>query len=194
MGEYLVDDASRDITQILQRWHQGDEQALHDLMPLIYEDLCLRARSLMRRENERPTFSASDLVQEAFLKIQGQQAYDWQNRAHFFGVAAVIMNRFLINRAVRKGRVKHGGDVEFVCLDKLGELGIEDSEQELVMLGDALEHMQKDEPEMAQLVGLRWLIGFDLNEMVQITGIPLSTLKRRLRFAKAWLKDFIKIG
>ena len=181
-------DASPDgVTGLLADWRAGDEQALERLMPLVYGELRrLAGRYLGRERREGLTLETHDLIHEAFLRLVDQRRVDWQNRAHFFAIAARMMRRILVDHARRHGALRRGGDVRPLVLDEALDLAA-GRDAGLVALDDALTELaQVDEP-LARIVDLRFFGGLDHDEIAALLGVSNPTVRRRWRLAKAWL-------
>lgn len=180
-----------DITQILLRWNDGEEKALEQLMPLVYRELHNIAHRYLRRESQTRTLQTTVLVHEAYLKLVDQNRANWQNRAQFFGVAAQIMRRILIDHARKNLRGKRGGSVVKVSLDA-GQIDVSDDRAaELVALDDALKRLAELDPQKARLVELRYFGGLSIEETAEVLGISTATVTRQWRVVKAWLYDEI---
>jgi RNA polymerase sigma factor (TIGR02999 family) len=181
------------VTRLLQRWSDGDAQAREEVLPLVYDELRKLAQAYLRRERAGHTLETSGLIHEAFLKLLGQEHVSWQNRSHFFGIAAQSMRRILVDYARRRGRTKRGGEAEIVVFDEAWQAAVERPE-ELLALDEALERLAEVDPERARLVELRFFAGFSHEEIADLMGISLSTVERRWRLARAFLYDAMAPG
>jgi RNA polymerase sigma-70 factor (ECF subfamily) len=180
-----------DITQILTRWNEGEEKALEELVPLVYRELHNIAHRYLRRESETRTLQTTALVHEAYLKLVDQKRAKWHNRAQFYGVAAEIMRRILIDNARKRLRHKRGGGAVKISIDA-GTVDISDERAgELVALDEALKKLAEIEPEKAKLVELRYFGGLSIEETAEILGVSTATVTRQWRVVKAWLYDEI---
>lgn len=180
-----------DITQILLRWNEGEEQALDELVPLVYRELHNIAHRYLRRESETRTLQTTALVHEAYLKLVDQKRAKWQNRAQFYGVAAEIMRRILIDNARKRLRHKRGGGAVKISIDA-GTVDVSDERAgELVALDEALKKLAEIEPDKAKLVELRYFGGLSIEETAEILGVSTATVTRQWRVVKAWLYDEI---
>jgi RNA polymerase sigma-70 factor, ECF subfamily len=168
------------------KWREGDEHALDELAPLVYSELRRLARHYFNRERRRPTLETRDLVHEAFVRLCDLQAVDWQDRVHFFAVAARIMRRILIDRARRRRYVKHGGQIVELSLAEIPDVAIE-SDAGLVALGDALTELEAVDGTLARIVELRFFGGLDHDEVAAVLGLSNPTVRRHWRLAKSWL-------
>ena len=176
-----------DITQLLMEWNGGDRAALEKLMPLVYAELRGIARRHLRRESDMRTLQTTALVHEAYLKLIDQTRANWQNRAQFFGVAANIMRRILIDHARKRLRHKRGGDVFKVSLDDGSIDASDERASELVALDEALNRLAAEDPQKARLVELRYFGGLSIEETAEVLGISTATVTRQWRILKAWL-------
>jgi len=176
----------RDITHILTAIEQGDAMATNELLPLVYQELRRLAAHKMAGERPGHTLQPTALVHEAWLKLVDSPAQSWQNRAHFFGAAAEAMRRILIDRARRKSRQRHGSGAEHLDLAEVEIAGPAPDDQ-LLALNDALDRFFVLEPRQAELVKLRYFVGFKIEEAAEVLGISEATAKRWWAYARAWL-------
>jgi RNA polymerase sigma factor (TIGR02999 family) len=174
------------VTQLLVDWRNGDNEALDALLPLVYDKLRQLAETYLRRERPDHTLQPTALVHEAYLRLVDQTNVDWQNRAQFFGVAANMMRRILVNHARDRHVAKRGG---FACKMSLDEAisFFEQQDVELVALDEALITLAKIDPQQSQIVELRFFGGLTVEETAEVLGISPATIKREWRTAKAWL-------
>ena len=179
--------APEGITQLLERWSQGDEEALGELMPLVYDELHRLAGAYLRRENREHTLQPTALVNEAYLKLVDQHHPNWKNRAQFFGVAAQLMRRILIDHARRHYAAKRGGDRCNVSLGNIGSFGNQ-PDADLLTLHEALERLEKIDPEQSRLVELKFFGGLTIEETAEVMQVSHATVEREWKVAKAWLK------
>ncbi len=157
-----------------------------ELLPLVYEELRRLAMAQMARERSSQTLQATALVHDAWLELSGRGTRTWQNRAHFFGAAALSMRRILILKARRKARVKHGGGQEHVSLEQ-AEPEAASPDERLLLLNEALERLEKEDPEQAQVVTLKHFGGFSNTEVARMLDMSVRTVDRQWACAKAWL-------
>jgi RNA polymerase sigma factor (TIGR02999 family) len=176
-----------DVTQILSQIEHGDPEAADQLLPLVYEELRKLAAARMTQEKPGQTLQATALVHEAYLCLVGhQQPQRWQSRGHFFSAAAEAMRRILVNSAVRKRRLKHGGDLQRLPLD--GELALDAQPgQDIVALDEALSRLAEIDSDAAQVVQLKYFAGLNTAEIAEVLGISSRTADRRWSYARAWL-------
>lgn len=182
-----------EVTRILHAWGKGDPQALGQLMPLVYEELRRIARQRLRRERPDHTLQPTALVHEAYLRLVDQRGATWQNRAQFFGVAAQVMRRILVDYARRHQAAKRGGSALKVTWDD-ASMPPEERADELVALDDALSRLAQMDPRQGRVVELRVFSGLTVDETAQVLGISPATVKREWTTAKAWLSREIRQG
>jgi RNA polymerase sigma factor (TIGR02999 family) len=177
---------SSDVTSLLVAWNQGDQAALEELLPVVYDELRKLARSYLRRERPDHTLQATALVHEAYLRLIDQNQVTWQNRAHFFGLAAQMMRRILVNHAVAKKTDKRGGQQEKLSLDEAVSFAAA-REVDLIALDDALKELEQLDPQQSRVVELRFFAGLSIEETAEVLGISPATVKREWATAKLWL-------
>ena len=182
-----------EITRLLLNWSQGDRAALDRLVPLVYDELRRLARHFMRREREGHTLQTTALVNEAYLRLIDQRSVRWQNRAHFFAIAAQLMRRILVDHARSRRYAKRGGDARQVSFDEAAIVSRERS-AELVAIDDALTDLAAHDPRKSQIVELRFFGGLNIKETAEVMGISPTTVQREWRSAKAWLYQAIREG
>jgi RNA polymerase sigma-70 factor (ECF subfamily) len=180
-----------DVTLLLTALTRGDQSASEKLIPLVYDELRRLARSYMRRERPDHTLQATALVNEAYLKLVEQRSSNWQSRAHFFGVAAQVMRRILIDHARGHLRQKRGGEYEKVVLNEALVFSPEQS-AELLAVDEALEKLARLDERQARVVELRFFGGLSVEEAAAVLGISPKTVKRDWSVAKAWLYADLK--
>lgn len=184
---------SHEITQLLIRYRQGDAKAVDHLLPAVYQELKKLARSYMARENSGHTLQATALVHEAYVKLIDQKQTDWQNRAHFFGVAAQIMRRILIDHARARSAQKRGGnDVRVVFDEALPVASGRSQETELLALDTALQRLTELDERQGRVVELRYFGGLGIEETAEVMQTSPATVKRDWTLAKAWLYRELK--
>jgi RNA polymerase sigma factor (TIGR02999 family) len=180
-----------EITQILQAVGRGEAQASADLLPLVYHDLRRHAAVQMARETGAQTLQPTALLHEAWLRVVGDGERKWQNRAHFFGAAAVAMRRILIENARRKSRLKRGGDQVRVDTEHV-ELAATTPDEKILLINDALERLQTQDPLRAQVVMLKFFGGRTNQEVAECLAVTERTVERHWAYAKAWLFQNIR--
>ena len=176
----------QEITQLLLNWSKGDKAALDQLVPLVYPELRRLAQRFMRRENSAHTLQTSALINEAYLRIVDQQEVEWQDRAHFFAVAAQVMRHILIDHARSHRYAKRGAGARHVPLDETAIISQERA-AEFVALDDALTALAAIDVRKSQIVELRFFGGLTVEEIAEVMKLSPITIKREWRSAKAWL-------
>jgi len=175
-----------EITRLLQAIEQSDDGAADQLLALVYDQLRMLAQQRMSEERAGHTLQATALVHEAYLRLFGGTAVHWQSRGHFFAAAAEAMRRILVDRARRKRRIRHGGDLERVDLEKVDPATPTEDER-LLVLNEALVQLAEQEPAKAKLVKLRHFAGLSMEEAADVLGISRATAYRHWEYARAWL-------
>ena len=186
-----METAPEEITQLLINWRHGDKAALDQLMPLVYEELRRLARGFMGRERSDHTLQTSALINEAYLRLVDQDDPNWQNRAHFFAVAAQIMRHILIDHARAYAYEKRGAGAHKVGLDEVMVFS-EGRARELVALDEALTRLTTLDPRKSRIIELRFFGGLNIDETAEVMELSPTTVQREWRAAKAWLRRFIK--
>ena len=185
--------APQELTQLLVDWSNGDQAALGRLLPLVNAELRRLAAGYMRRENPGHTLQTSALVNEAYLRLIDQQHVQWQNRAHFFGIAAQLMRRILIDHARKAQYAKRGGGAVKVSLDEAAAV-TEARAAELLAVDEVLERLTAMDARKGRIVELRFFGGLSLEETAEVLGISSPTVQREWRAAKAWLHRMLTDG
>ena len=176
-----------DVTQILSQIEAGDPSAAEQLLPLVYDELRKLAAARMAQEQPGQTLQATALVHDAYIRlVDVEKAQHWNSRGHFFGAAAEAMQRILVENARRKLRVRHGGDVTRIDLDK-AELVSVLPPDELLDLNDAIENLAKHDMPAANLVKLRYFTGMSVEEAADAVGLSRTNAYRHWTYARAWL-------
>ncbi len=175
------------VTQLLTAWSDGDQAARDKLMPLVYEELHRLAHRYMKRESPGHTLQTSALVNEAFVRLVDQKNVRWQNRAHFFGIAAQMMRRILVDYARSRNYAKRGGGAAQVTLDEALIVSDERS-AEVVSVHEALERLAAFDARKSQIVELRFFGGLSIDETADVLGVSPGTVMRDWTLAKAWLR------
>lgn len=181
-----MNETPNEITEQLIAWSNGDEAALDALIPAVYQELRRMADYYLRGENTGHSLQPTALVHEAYMRLIDQTKVEWQNRAHFFGVAAQMMRRILVDHAKSKHRVKRGGTTPKVSLDETVSLSSERA-AELVALDDALKVLNEMDERKSRIVELRYFGGLTVDETAQVLGVSDKTVMRDWSLAKAWL-------
>jgi RNA polymerase sigma factor (TIGR02999 family) len=178
-----------DVTQLLLAWSNGDKDALERLLPLVYRELKQIADRYLRRERQDHTLQTTALVHEAYMKLVDQRNVQWQNRAHFFGIAAQAMRRILVDHARGYQTDKRGG--EKISLDDDNINISEQRASDLIALDEALQSLAELDQQKSRIVELRFFGGLSIEETAEVLGIGTATVNRQWRLAKAWLYDAI---
>jgi len=181
-----------EITAMLRAWGEGDREALNALVPQVYDELHRQAHRYLRGERVDHTLQTSALINEAYLRLAGQRDVEWQNRTHFFGIAASIMRRILVDYARTQQRVKRGGNEPNLPLDMalsiVAEMTNEQTRIDLILLNDALDKLAEIDERQARIVELRYFSGLTVEETAEVLEISEMTVKRDWNVAKAWLR------
>lgn len=185
MPKIMIAEPSAAVTRLLVRWTEGDKQALEDLLPLVYDELRRLARRYLQQEKPGHTLQSTALVHEAYLRLVDQHV-SWQNRAHFFGIAAQMMRRILVDHARSRSAAKRGDGACRVTLDE-GLVAMEQRDLDVIALDDALANLAKIDPQQSKIVELRFFAGLSIEETSEVLHISPATVKRDWAMAKAWL-------
>ncbi len=178
--------AAQEVSQLLRAWSSGDPSAFDQLMPLVYDELRQMAQRYMRRQQPGHTLQTTALIHEAYLKLVEQQETPWQNRAHFFGVAAKAMRHILVDYARTKHAAKRGGEMLLVSLDEAATVSDERA-AEVVALDEALEALAALDRRKCQVVEMRYFGGLTVEETATVLQVSPETVARDWRLARAWL-------
>ena len=181
----MPEDPSGQVTQLLQHWVRGDEKALHDLIPVVYQELRRLARSQLESERENHTLQSTALVNEAFVRLLGAQPLELQNRAHFIAVASRLMRQILVDYARNRRAQKRDGGCR-IDFDALLDLPI-NGDAELVALDDALEELSRLDERQAKIVEMKFFGGLSAPEISQVLGLSRATVDRDWSTARVWL-------
>jgi len=176
-----------EVTQLLINWSKGDKAAFDELVPLVHGELHRIARRYMAKENPNHTLQTSALINEAYIRLINQQDIPWQNRAHFFAVAAQVMRHILVDHARKYSYAKRGGGARKISLDD-AMVRMDQKANEIVALDDALKTLAVMDLRKSQIVELRFIGGLSIEETAEVMGISSPTVQREWRSAKAWLK------
>jgi len=186
--------APENVTKLLVAWGNGDEAARDELVPLVYDELHRLAHRYMNRERPGHTLQTSALVNEAFVRLIDQKGVHWQNRAHFFGIAAQMMRRILVDYARSRHYAKRGGSARQVSLNEAMTV-TEERTAEVLALDDALKGLAEFDPRKSQIVELRFFGGLSIEETAEVLKVSPGTVMRDWTLAKAWLrKQMVSAG
>ncbi len=175
-----------ELTQLLINYSDGDQSALSELLPQIYNELRKISSRYLRDEYRNHTLQTTELVHEAYIKLMGGQNLSWQNKAHFFGIAAHSMRQVLVDYARKKKSLKRGEGKSHVSLDEIYEIS-EYNDEKILALDEALKKLESVEERSSKIVELRYFSGLTFEETAEVLNISESTAKRGWNFAKAWL-------
>jgi RNA polymerase sigma-70 factor, ECF subfamily len=175
----------KEVTRLLIDWGNGDQAALDELIPLVYDELHRLAGRYMRRESQRHTLQTSALLNEAYLRLTNQKSVQWQNRAHFFGVAAQLMRRILVDHARSRSRAKRGGGALMVSF--VDQAATSKEVTEVIALDVALNGLAEMDPRKSQIVEMKFFGGLTNDEVAEVLKVTSRTVEREWRKAKAWL-------
>jgi RNA polymerase sigma factor (TIGR02999 family) len=181
----LTDLPAHDVTQLLKRYCKGDQEALAELIPQIYDELRRLASSYLRGERVDHTLQTTALVHEAYLRLVDQRQVEWNNRNHFFGVAAQMMRRILVDHARRHTSLKRGGSFERISLEQAAVFS-QERPRELIAVDELLTRLASLDPEGSRIVELRFFAGLSLEETAEVTGLSTAKVRREWSAAKAW--------
>ena len=190
MGLAVMKTSSHEVTQLLMDWGNGNRTAAEKLMPLVYEELHRLAHQYMSRERPGHTLQTSALVHEAYLRLIDQKQVHWQNRAQFFGIAAQLMRRILVDYARSRRYQKRGGDARQVDLDE-AMIVSQERAADVIALDDALKSLAEFDARKSQIVELRFFGGLSIEETAQVLEVSPGTVMRDWTLAKAWLRKAI---
>jgi len=178
--------STQNITQLLERWGNGNKEVLDELLPIVYDELRRQAARYLRRERIGHTLQTTALIHEAYIRLVDQRNVRWQNRAHFFGIASQLMRRILVDHARTKKRAKRGGsDIRVSLTDIAASTKAEDLD--VIALDEALNRLSTIDQQQARIVELRFFSGLTVEETAEVLSISPATVKRDWSMAKAWL-------
>jgi RNA polymerase sigma factor (TIGR02999 family) len=178
------------ITQLLIKWRNGDKAALDELVPQVYSELRRLANHYLRQERPGHTLQPTALVHEAYLRLVEEKEIDWQNRAHFFGIAAVRMRHILVEHARSRHAAKRGGGEYRLSLSEADRLS-EKRDETLLALDDALKRLEALDPQKSRVVELRYFGGLTIDDTAEVLKVSPATVKRDWSMARAWLRSEI---
>lgn len=179
-------DPSSDVTELLTKWSNGDQTALEQIIPLVEKELHRLAHNYMRQEHVGHTLQTTALINEAYLRLIGQNRTRWQNRKHFYAIAARIMRRILLSYARDRNRLKRGGGTIQISLSEVEVISDEKS-VELIVLDDALNRLALVDERKSKVVEMRYFGGLSVEETAEVLGVSSVTVLRDWNLAKAWL-------
>jgi RNA polymerase sigma factor (TIGR02999 family) len=176
-----------DVTRLLRQWSDGDRRALDELLPIIYDELRRVAHQYLNRERDDHTLQTTALVHEAYLKLIDQRSVNWQNRAHFFAIAAQAMRRILIDNARRRTAGKRGGGEKLRLEEAAPVSSDDDRDENLLALDEALRELETIDPQQSLVIELRYFGGLTIEETAEAMSLSPATVKREWAMARAWL-------
>jgi RNA polymerase sigma-70 factor, ECF subfamily len=191
LGRQRVDPVPPDVTSLLKKLADGNQDVARELIPIVYRELHRLAASHLRRERRDHTLQATALVHEAYIKLVTQRNADWQNRAHFFAVASNLMRRILVDYARRQLRAKRGGRQAKLSLDEVVLLSPERPEK-MLALDECLTRLEKLDARQSRIVELRYFGGLTVDEAAEVLGVSPTTIRREWTSAKAYLYGELK--
>lgn len=186
--------SSSDVTELLLAWSEGDHAAQTPLMEIVYAELKQLAKAYLRREFAYDSLSATGLVHEAYLKLVDQRRVQWQNRSHFFGIAAQAMRRILVDRARAKQAAKRGGPALRLVTDEEKPAHLPPPTVDILALDEALSRLGVIDPRWCRLVELRFFAGLSVDETADVLNVSPGTVKRDWGLARAWLFRELRTG
>ena len=189
----MPDVSPQEVTQLLADWGKGARSALDKLFPLVHSELRRIAQRQMNQERGGHTLQATALVNEAYLKLVGQQSFEWQNRAHFFAVCAQVMRHILIDHARAHARDKRGGGAIQVSLNEVAVVA-EEQAPYILALDEALRRLERLDPQKGKIVELRYFCGLSIEETAEVLNVSPRTVRREWQRSKAWLYRMISEG
>ena len=186
--------AAPDVTRLLMQWSAGDREALAGLLPLVYSELKRIALRQLQDEHREHTLAPTALVHELYIRLVDQRRARWQNRAHFFGVAAHLMRRILVDHARARRAGKRGGSATFISLDSAEPPADSAAVADVLAIDQALDRLAVRDPDQAHIVELRFFAGLTVEEVAHVLGRSPRTVKREWRLARAWLYRDLRTG
>src|ERR1700730_3728750 len=187
-GKPLMKSAAHLVTRLLNEWNDGDESALEQLMPLVHDELHRLAHQHMRREGPGHILQTSALINEAYLRLVDQPQIRWESRAHFFGIAARLMRRILVDEARKRNSAKRGGSLIHVPLDEATSVAQEQAAN-VAALDEALKRLETIDERQGQIVELRFFGGLSIEQTADVLKVSPGTVMRDWTFARAWLRN-----
>ena len=189
-----MDPSTHDVTLLLKRYSDGDQEALAELIPQIYDELRRLASFYLQSERVNHTLQTTALVHEAYIRLVDQKQVEWNNRNHFFGVAAQMMRRILVDHARKHVSLKRGGSFLRISLEEAAVFSRE-RPRELIAVDELLTRLASLDPQGSRIVELRFFAGLSLEETAEVTGLSSAKVRREWSAAKAWLtREIGKLG
>lgn len=182
----MQNSSPQNITLLLEECVSGKKAAINELLPLVYNELKRISSKYLHDEYRSHTLQTTELVHEAYIKLVGGQEINWQNRAHFFGIAANSMRQILVDHARKRNSQKRGEGKTHLSLDNAEEIAFQ-SDEDIIELDDAMKKLEAFDPDLSKVVELRFFAGLNVEETAKILNLSASTVKREWSLAKAWL-------
>jgi len=190
----MFEPQQHNVTRLLSDWQRGDKAALNELMPLVYHELRKLAAGYLKDERRNHTLQPTALIHEAYLRMIDQDLPEWQNRAHFYGVAARLMRQILVDHARTRGASKRGGEQPRVSLDDAPPAFTHEDATSLLMLDQALTKLASFDERKSRVVEMRAFGGMTVEDTARALGVSEPTVKRDMRLAQAWLRRELKLA
>lgn len=181
---------THEVSRLLVQWSNGDQTALDNLMPIVYDELHRMAKRFMKRQDGGHTMQTTELIHEAYLKLSGNEEKNWKNRSHFFGVAAQAMRHILVDHARSKKSQRRGGDKQRITLAE-NQFVSNERADEIVALDDALTRLAALDERKSRVVEMKFFAGLNFEEIAEVLQMSIITIKRDWSFAKNWLSKEI---
>ena len=191
--EPLMTTAPHQVTQLLQQWSEGDQNALDKLMPMVHDELHRLAHQHMRRESAGHVLQTSALINEAYIRLVDQPQMRWQSRGHFFGIAARLMRHILVDDARKRNAAKRGGSLIQVPLDEASTV-VQEQAANVAALDDALQRLETIDERQGKIVELRFFGGLSIEETAEVLKVSPGTVMRDWAFARAWLRNEMSVA
>jgi len=191
--EPLMTTAPHQVTQLLQQWSEGDQNALDKLMPMVHDELHRLAHQHMRRESAGHVLQTSALINEAYIRLVDQPQMRWQSRGHFFGIAARLMRHILVDDARKRNAAKRGGSFIQVPLDEASTV-VQEQAANVAALDDALQRLETIDERQGKIVELRFFGGLSIEETAEVLKVSPGTVMRDWTFARAWLRNEMSVA
>lgn len=182
----MQDSSQQNITLLLEDCVNGKKNAVNELLPLVYNELKRISSKYLHEEYRNHTLQTTELVHEAYIKLVGGQEINWQNRAHFFGIAANSMRQILVDYARKRNSKKRGEGITNLSLDNAEEIAFQ-SDEDIIALDEAMKKLEAFDPDLSKIVELRFFVGLNVEETAKVLDRSASTVKREWSLARAWL-------
>jgi RNA polymerase sigma factor (TIGR02999 family) len=192
-GGAMTPGSTQSVTDLLQAWASGNQAALDELLPLVYDELRRQARRYMRAQPAGHTLQTTALVHEAYLRLVDQSAVEWKSRAHFFGVASKAMRSILVDHARARNAAKRGGSARAITLDDAGGIAGVQASVDVLALDEALGRLAQLDERKSKLVELRYFGGLGIDEAAAVLAVSPATVKRDWTTARAWLRRELSV-